>query len=146
MLTEGGREGGVPLLVFVVPVCVCHIVPLPGWSKVVWRGLWKKAWCLESIKHWGDNEKYALLLRVEVIQSVVVLRLLGQRVARFAEKTDLLAMLAPDNLTLHYIKVSAAWRAALDAQCTVGRTHCSESIFGHRKSKTASKSVKLFAS
>ena len=75
----------------------------------------------------------------EVIQSVVVLRLLGQRVARFAEKTDLLAMLAPDNLTLHYVKVSAAWRAALDAQCTVGRTHCSESIFGHRKSNTVSK-------
>ena len=98
---------------------------------------------MESIKHWGDNEKYALLLRVEVIQSVVVLRLLGQRVARFAEKTDLLAMLAPDNLTLHCVKVSDAWRAALDAQCTVGRTHCSESIFGHRKSNTASKSVKL---
>ena len=99
---------------------------------------------MESIKHWRYNEKYALLLRVEVIQLVVVL--LGKRVARFAEKTDLLAMLAPDNLTLHYVKVSAAWRAALDAQCTVGRTHCSESIFGHRKSNTASKSVKLFAS
>ena len=117
---EGGREGVVPLLVFFVPVCVWHIVPLPGRSKVVWRGLWKKAWCLESIKHWGDNEKYALLLRVEVIQSVVVLRLLGQRVARFAEKTDLLAMLAPDNLTLHYAEVAAAWRA----DCPARRLNC----------------------